>query len=245
MKQNQKIFSRKTNNAILKKALHPVTSCENAEEFNDEDFDSVSLPDSKEKENYLESIGIILIKGDITEGSLVPHIGSILKRDLDPSYHGELYIFINSPGGLLTETFALIDVMHSAKLPITTIGFGSVCSGATMILAAGDPGCRLVMPNTEIMTHTFSAGICGSFLGIKASLVGLEQQHKRILTFWSRHSKYKTKEDIEKHLICANDRYFTATQAKTHGIIDQVVKNQRSNKVRAFARALQLVKKSS
>lgn len=187
---------------------------------NDNDKDSSSLTDS----------GVYYLRGDINERTITPILTSILEKDLT-NFPGEIFLFVNSAGGDASEAWALIDLLHSTRIPITTIGLGLIASGGSMIVAAGDPGRRVVMARTEIMVHPFSAGIFGNFHNMKANMDGANIEYERAIKFWITHSVYRNKREVEKHLMKVTDNYMTPTQAVRHGIIDGIVKDQWKTKI--------------
>ena len=181
----------------------------------------------------LEDLGIYYLRGEINERNISPIVTSILEKDLT-SFPGEIMLFINSPGGDASEMWSLIDVLHSTRLPVTTIGMGLIASAAAMIVSAGDPGRRFVMPRTEIMVHPFSAGTIGTIHQMKADMKGMVIEYERFVKFWLAHSRYKNRRELERHLLKITDNYMSARQAMKHGIIDGIVQDQRTNKLRAL-----------
>lgn len=226
--------------SLLRKRQSPIYKEEEDESkltLDDED-DSDSLPqeivdvlDSEKNNtnNTLSNHGIYYLRGEICERNITPILRGILEKDLI-GYDGEVLLFVNSPGGYSSETWALIDLIHSTRIPITTIGMGIICSAGTMIVAAGDPGRRLVMPRTEIMTHTLRGGTFGTINELQANMKGFNIEHEKDIRFWTTHSKYKTKREVEKYLMKPVDTYMTAQQAVKHGIIDAIITDQRNIK---------------
>jgi len=182
----------------------------------------------------LENRGVILIQKAIDRDAIGSVIAHILSKDLDPLFQGSLTIFINTEGGNLTDTWALIDVMESADLPITTVGIGSVCSAGTLILGAGDPGCRFVMPRTQLMSHLLSGGIVGNLEEMQADMNASKVEHNKMIEFWKTHSRYETKRAIEKYLLTKIDTYMTAVEAVNHGIVDKIIESKRAEKLKLF-----------
>jgi ATP-dependent Clp endopeptidase proteolytic subunit ClpP len=241
------ILSRFQKNSELEKNTEPVdyppeekvaTSTNQGDDLPDN-----LLQSSDQNAVQLEEQGVFFIQGEISRDTVTPVIAALLRKDLDPSFIGDIIIFINSEGGILADTWALIDVMESTRIPITTIGMGTVCSAGTLILGAGDPSCRYVMPRTEIMSHTLSTGLFGNLHSLKAKMHGINTEHRRIVKFWTTHSKYKTSKEVEEHLLRPTDIYMTPKQALRHRIIDDIIVNQRTVKVRSLAQGKKKLQK--
>jgi ATP-dependent Clp protease protease subunit len=92
-----------------------------------------------------------------------------------------LTLYINSPGGSLNDSLALIDVMRSSKIPIRTVGMGQIVSAAFLIFSAGTKGERYIFKNTSIMCHQFSGEIYGKHHDIKAHIKEFELSNDRML----------------------------------------------------------------
>lgn len=240
--------------SILKKVNHkeqPSCSCINKEQevipatadcLPDDLPEGIGTTTEERLRGELEEQGILILQGDIERATVAPLVAAILRKDLDPSFCGEIILLIHSPGGNLADAWSLIDVMESTSIPITTIGMGMVCSGGTMVLGAGDPGKRFVMPRTEIMTHPLSSGVIGNIYNMKAYMHGASIEHQRMVRFWMTHSRYKTATEVEHHLLRPVDTYMTPKQAHKHGIVDGVVVNQRLRKKKAWLASLQKAK---
>lgn len=131
----------------------------------------------------------------------------------------DIVIYINSPGGNVSAMYAIYDAMQYIKCDVSTIGYGSVCSAGSFILAAGKKGKRYVLPNTDIMIHELSGGVGGKFNEMENAF-----EHSR--TLWNRmagdYSKMtgntvaKLKKDMKM------DNWFSAEEAKKYGLVDSV-----------------------
>lgn len=135
----------------------------------------------------------------------------------------DIYMYINSPGGHITAMYAIYDTMQYIKPDIVTIGYGSVCSAGSFILAAGTKGKRYALPNTDIMIHELSSGAQGKFGDIKNSYEKIERLHKKMAKHYvamTGQKLAKIKKDMER------DHWLTAEEAKTYGLIDTVEENR-------------------
>ena len=128
-------------------------------------------------------------------------------------------MYINSPGGVVTAGMAIHDTMQYIKPRVSTVCIGQAASMGSFLLAAGEPGMRIALPNARIMVHQPSGGARGMASDI-------EIQAKEILRIRSRmnalYAKYTGKpiEQIEKAM--DRDTFLEADEAKEFGIIDQV-----------------------
>ncbi|HUU86418.1 MAG TPA: ATP-dependent Clp protease proteolytic subunit, partial [Candidatus Glassbacteria bacterium] len=185
---------------------------------------NVLLPDNEVTQNILRSSGVYYIYGEITPGSLLGiHQDVLLKHFLGKEkWSRPLTFIINSPGGDIAETNALIDLLDNIPLEIKTVGLGECSSCGAILLASGSKGHRTAGPNTSIMIHTYSWGTEGKHHELVAARQSQDAMYKQQIDFWIRHSKYTTKNQVEKYLLSKEDRYFTAPQALEHGIIDKI-----------------------
>lgn len=130
-----------------------------------------------------------------------------------------IYMYINSPGGVVTACLSMYDTMQFIKAPVGTLCMGMAASAATLILAAGEPGQRASLPSTSIMVHQPSGGFQGKVTDI---LIHAEESRrlKRLTnTIYSRHCG-RTYEEVE--LALERDRYLAPEEAKAWGLIDHV-----------------------
>lgn len=175
------------------------------------DFDDISL----------ESLGGHAIFGDIDENTIKDACTFIIKanqlfKDKDIS------LFINTQGGSAYDTFALVDLMQISKLPIRTIGLGSIMSAGVLIMCAGTKGRRVMTKNTTIMAHQFSGGSAGKFHELMQNYQADVYMKNQFITHFSNHTNMK-KRQIEDILFGASDRYLTPTECKKFGLCDQII----------------------
>lgn len=132
-----------------------------------------------------------------------------------------LTLYVNSNGGDLTATFALIDVMAKSKYPIRTIGIGSIASGAFLIFAAGTKGQRVIAKNTSIMTHQYTSGIVAKQHDLEAFVGEMGHINDRLIGFLETCTNLKPK-DIKLKLIPPSDVYLTPQDLIDMGIADVI-----------------------
>jgi len=131
----------------------------------------------------------------------------------------DIYMYINSSGGDITAMYAIYDTMTCIKPDIVTIGFGTVMSAGSFILAAGTKGKRFALPNTSILIHELSGGAGGKFNDISIRYKSLERLYNKMAEQYSDMTGQKVskiKKDMER------DYYMTADEAKAYGLIDDI-----------------------
>lgn len=131
----------------------------------------------------------------------------------------DIAIYINSPGGYVTAGLAIYDTMQYIRCPISTVCIGQAASMGSLLLAAGDEGNRIALPNARIMVHQPSGGYRGVATDIERHAEEILDLKKRLNNIYVKHTgqNYDT---IEKKL--DRDTFMTAEEAKEFGIIDTV-----------------------
>lgn len=173
---------------------------------------------------HLRRCGIYYVWGPITEGSLKEtHQDLLLKHFLGPKrYNSPVQFILNSSGGDADEAMSLIDLLGNLRFPVGTAGFGTCGSAAAMLLACGTKGLRTVAPNCGVMIHVYAWSSAGNHHDLLAHRKAEDDEYNKEIDFWSRHSKYKGRADIEKHLLKKQDTWLSAKEAVAHGIADHI-----------------------
>ena len=135
----------------------------------------------------------------------------------------EIYLYINSPGGLVTSGLGIYDTMQYVKPDISTLCIGQAASMGSFLLAAGTKGKRFSLPNSRIMVHQPSAGFQGQVTDIEIHANEVLSLKKRLNEIYSKHTG-KNVEEIKAAL--ERDNFMTADSAKTFGLIDEVVEKR-------------------
>ena len=135
----------------------------------------------------------------------------------------EIYLYINSPGGLVTAGLGVYDTMQYIKPPVSTLCIGQAASMGSFLLAAGEKGKRFSLPNSRIMVHQPSAGFQGQATDIEIHANEVLALKKRLNEIYSKHTGQST-DDIKKAL--ERDNFMTPDEAKKFGLIDQVVEKR-------------------
>ena len=135
----------------------------------------------------------------------------------------EISFYINSHGGLVTSGLGIYDTMQYIKPPVSTLCIGQASSMGSFLLAAGEKGKRLSLPNSRIMVHQPSAGYQGQATDIEIHAKEILALKKRLNKIYSKHTK-KSEDEIKKEL--ERDKFMTPTEAKDFGLIDEVVEKR-------------------
>ena len=165
---------------------------------------------------------IIFLTGQINDNvaSLVTAQLLFLEAE-DPKK--EIYLYINSPGGLVTAGLGIYDTMQYVKPDISTLCIGQAASMGSFLLAAGTKGKRSSLPNSRIMVHQPSAGFQGQATDIEIHANEVLSLKKRLNEIYSKHTG-KSVDEIKSAL--ERDNFMTADSAKSFGLIDQVVEKR-------------------
>ena len=165
---------------------------------------------------------IIFLTGQIND-----NVASLITAQLlfleaeDPKK--EIYLYINSPGGLVTAGLGIYDTMQYIKPDISTLCIGQAASMGSFLLAAGTKGKRFSLPNSRIMVHQPSAGFQGQATDIEIHANEVLALKKRLNEIYSKHTG-KSVDEIKSAL--ERDNFMTSDIAKSFGLIDEVVEKR-------------------
>ncbi|MFH1784578.1 MAG: ATP-dependent Clp protease proteolytic subunit [bacterium] len=152
-------------------------------------------------------------------------IAQLLYLDSEDSKK-DIYLYINSPGGMVTAGLAVYDTMQYIKADITTICMGMAMSFGALLLAAGTKGKRYALPHSRIMIHQpliSGGGISGQATDIDIEakeILHAREKLNMILVKHTGQSLEKIRQDTERNF------YMSSEEAKDYGIIDKVIVNQ-------------------
>ena len=153
---------------------------------------------------------------DTTASLVVAQLLFLESQDPDK----DICLYINSPGGSITAGMAIYDTMNYIKCDVSTICIGMAASMGAFLLAAGAPGKRLALPNSEIMIHQPLGGMQGQATDIKIHadrIIRIRQTLNEILA----EKTGKTVEEIARDT--DRDNFLSALEAKEYGLIDKVI----------------------
>lgn len=172
--------------------------------------------------NSLKDYGVFYLCGEIDEDTTGEAIKYILEANLDIDCQLDfITLIINSSGGYVSDGFALIDIMLGSRIPVRTVGIGTIASMGLMIFLAGEQGTRMLTPNCTILSHQYSGGAWGK----EHELVASQKGHKDLTDIIMRHYKRTTGLDdkkIREFLLPPQDVWLTSKEALKLGIADMV-----------------------
>jgi len=136
----------------------------------------------------------------------------------------DINIYINSPGGVVTSTFAIYDTMQYVRCDISTLCIGQAASGAAVLLAAGAPGKRYATPNSRMLIHQPVGGAQGQAIDIDIHAKEIIRNRELLDEILARH----TGQTVEKiHNDSDRDFIMVPNQAREYGLIDEVISERK------------------
>ncbi len=172
---------------------------------------------------------IIFLAGPIMERTANTVIQQLLylqsiKRSQD------VHLYINSPGGLVTQTLAIYDTMQFMGCEIATYCIGEAASGAAILLMAGTKGKRFILPNAKVMLHQPYGGITGQAEDIRIQAEEVLRDKKRLIDLIA---KCTGKDAEQVGLDTERDHYLNADEAHAYGIVDEILDEDSTKKKEA------------
>jgi len=146
-------------------------------------------------------------------------VAQLLYLDAD-SPDQEISVYLNSPGGSMSATMAIYDTLQFVQAPVATTCVGQAGSGAAVLLAAGSPGRRSVLPHTRVLLHQPSIGGRGTISDLAlqtAEVLRVREQMIGVLAAHTGRSTATLLADTER------DKVFTAEQAVAYGLADRII----------------------
>jgi ATP-dependent Clp protease protease subunit len=135
----------------------------------------------------------------------------------------EIFMYINSPGGVVTSGLSIYDTMQYIRPKVSTLCFGQAASMGSLLLAAGAPGNRFALPNARIMIHQPSGGFSGQATDIEIHAKEILSLKARLNQIYVKHTGQKLAH-IEKNM--ERDNFLSAEAAKEFGIVDQIIEKR-------------------
>ncbi len=132
----------------------------------------------------------------------------------------EISLYVNSPGGSVTAGLAIIDTMNHIKNDVSTVCVGMAASMGAVILSAGTPGKRFILPNAEVMIHQPLGGIEGQASDIEITakhIINTRSRINKILAKITGQSLAQIEKDVDR------DFFMGAEDAKKYGIVDKII----------------------
>lgn len=132
----------------------------------------------------------------------------------------DIHLYINSPGGSVSSGLAIYDTMQFLTCDVNTYCIGQAASMGAVLLCAGTKGKRYALPNSNIMIHQVLGGAEGPASDVEIRVKHMLELKKRLNSILAKHTG-KPVEQVEKD--CDRDNFMTAEEAKTYGLVDEVV----------------------
>jgi ATP-dependent Clp protease protease subunit len=162
---------------------------------------------------------IIFLTGPIDDHSANIVIAQLLFLESeDPKK--DIFLYINSPGGSVSSTLAMVDTMNHVRPDVATFCVGMAASGAALVLSAGKKGKRFILPNAEVMIHQPLGGAEGQATDIEISarhILKIRDTLNKMLSKNTGKSLSQIEKDVER------DFFMDADEAKKYGIVDEIV----------------------
>ncbi len=162
---------------------------------------------------------IIFITGGIED-----HMASVITAQLlfleSENPKKDIFMYINSPGGVVTSGLAIHDTMNYIRPEVSTVCIGQCASMGSFLLAAGEPGKRVALTNSRIMIHQPSGGAQGMASDIEIQAKEILRMRHRLNTLYAKYTG-KTVEEIE--ISMDRDNFLEADEAKAFGLVDEVM----------------------
>jgi ATP-dependent Clp protease protease subunit len=161
---------------------------------------------------------IIFLTGPVEDGMAALITAQLLFLESE-NPKKEIAMYINSPGGVVTSGLAIYDTMQYIKSPVSTVCIGMAASMGSFLLAAGQAGHRIALPNARIMVHQPSGGFRGQASDIERHAEDIIKTKKRLNALYAKHTGQPI-EAIEKAL--DRDNFMSSEEAKAFGLVDHV-----------------------
>jgi ATP-dependent Clp protease protease subunit len=183
-----------------------------------EAFD-VSVDPRSDIFNRLLKSRIIMLGTDVNDDVANQVCAQLLYLDAEDESK-DIWLYVISPGGSVTAGMAIYDTMQFVGCDIATVCLGLAASMGQFLLCAGRPGKRYSLPNARIMMHQPSAGLRGQAADIAIQAEQLTYTKRRMAELIAHHSGQSVEQITQDS---ERDRWFTAEQAKSYGVIDHVI----------------------
>ncbi|KRL86320.1 ATP-dependent Clp endopeptidase proteolytic subunit ClpP [Lacticaseibacillus pantheris] len=168
---------------------------------------------------------IIMLSGEINDQMANSIIAQLLFLDAQDNTK-DIYLYINSPGGVITSGLAILDTMNFIKSDVQTIAIGMAASMASVLLACGTKGKRFALPNSEVLIHQPLGGAQGQQTEIEIAaqqILKAREKLTKMLADASGKDIETVRADTER------DHYLSAQEAKDYGLIDDILINKNND----------------
>lgn len=169
----------------------------------------------------LATLGAHMLYDEINEMSAQRVCDFLLKASMVMDDDTRLTLFINTPGGSVTDGWSIVDTMELSRIPIRTVGIGSVISMGVPIFIAGTKGERIMTPNANVMAHTFAGYLYGKSHELIAARKFHDRLERQFLDHFKRHTQM-TEKQIKDIMIGTTDSWLEPKECLKLGICDLI-----------------------
>ncbi len=162
---------------------------------------------------------IIFVTGEVEDHMATLIVAQLLFLESE-SPDKDIFMYINSPGGVVTSGLSIYDTMQYIKPKVATLCMGQAASMGSLLLTAGEPGMRYALPNARIMIHQPSGGFRGQATDIEIHAKEILDLRHRLNELYVKHTGQKLP-IVEKAM--ERDNFMPANKAKDFGLIDEVL----------------------
>ncbi|WP_300280451.1 ClpP family protease [uncultured Subdoligranulum sp.] len=166
---------------------------------------------------------ILTLNGPVNTEQAEVLTGALLYLDAQPG-DAPIHLYINSPGGSVTDGLAIHDVMRQCRHPVYTYCLGQAASMGAVLLAAGAR--RYALPNSQVMIHQPSGGAVGKCDDIQVAAASIAAARTQLNSLLARYTG-KSVEQIDHDT--TRDNFMTPAQARDYGLIDEVLEEPAAN----------------
>lgn len=165
---------------------------------------------------------IVFLAGPIHDGNANEIVMKLLYLQSE-NRHQDIHLYVNSPGGSVTATMAIYDVMQFLECDVATYCVGLAASGGAVVVAGGTKGKRYALPHAELMIHQPYGGVSGQVSDIEIEAEHLLETREMLNQILARHTGQPLEviaRDTDR------DRFLSAAQAKEYGLVDEVLERE-------------------
>lgn len=169
---------------------------------------------------------IIFLGGPIDDNVANLVIAQLLFLDAEDSAK-DIFLYVNSPGGSVTSTLAIMDTMQYVKSDVNTVCVGMAASGAAWVLSAGAKDKRFILPNAEVMIHQPLGGTEGQASDIAITAEHILKTKKNLIKILAKNTgqaESKIEKDVDR------DFFMDAGEAKSYGLVDKIFNFSKTKK---------------
>ena len=163
---------------------------------------------------------IIFLNGEVNDGVAALVCAQLLLLEAE-NPEKPIYLYINSPGGVVTSGLAIYDTMQYIRAPVHSLCMGTARSMGSFLLMAGAPGGRAALPNASILVHQPSGGLQGQASDLLIHAEEILKTKQRLTRLYAEHCA-RSYEEFE--LAMERDRFMTAEEALEWGLIDRIMR---------------------